>query len=223
MKENIVLDYKTRKWWYAEKHKLPIYEHTNGLRKITIHHTAVHNNNNNNNQKLKKKVKSHQSFHLTEKKWNDICYHYLISKDGKIIEGRNIKYIANPDYRSGKEKEKKYDLDGIILVCLMGNFEEEKLEEKQKNTLIHFLCYLIQKHNINTKEIYIHSNTKEYDIKNNDGKIKTLCPGKDIKEFYDKGEIKKNVESNLKKKFILNKEDNLFGKILNKIFLRYHK
>lgn len=210
MKENIVLNCKTRKWWNAGKHKLPIYEHTNGLGKISIHHTAIHNNNNNN---LKKKVKSYQTFHVTKKKWNDISYHYLISKDGKIIEGRNIKHIANPDYRNGKEKEKKYDLNGIILVCLMGNFEEEKLEETQKNTLIHFLCYLIQKHNINTNEIYIHSNTKEYDIKRNDGKIKTLCPGKDIKELYDKGEMQKNIENNLKKQFILKEDVNLLGKI----------
>ena len=52
MKENFFLEYKSRKWWNAGKHKLPIYEHTNGLGKISIHHTDIHNNNNNN---LKKK------------------------------------------------------------------------------------------------------------------------------------------------------------------------
>ena len=103
----------------------------------------------------------------------------------------------------------------------MGNFEEEKLKKKQKNTLIHFLCFLIQNYNIDIDQIYIHSNTKEYDIKRNNGKIRTACPGRYIKELYNNGQIKKSIESNLKKKnFILKKDDNLLKKILNKIFFQ---
>ena len=68
------------------------------------------------------------------------------------------------------------------------------------------------------------SNTKEYDIKRNNGKIKTLCPGRYIKELYDKREIRKSIESNLKKKtFSLKKDDNFLEKILNTIFFRNKK
>ena len=56
-----------------------------------------------------------------------ICYHYLISKNGFIIHGRDIDIISSPHNKIDNPKITivKNNPDGIISLCLLGNFEEE--------------------------------------------------------------------------------------------------
>ena len=64
-KEEVRLSYKNRNWWSAKKIEKPLYFHTKGLKKISIHHTAIINNTQNNN--VKKRIRSYQKFHLEKK------------------------------------------------------------------------------------------------------------------------------------------------------------
>lgn len=62
------------------------------------------------------KLRRMQSGHMVyDHKWGDLAYHFFIAKDGWIGEGRSLDYIGD----SGT----KYDMTGLILVVLEGNFE----------------------------------------------------------------------------------------------------
>ena len=99
---------------------------------------------------------------MNDRHWNDICYHFLISIDGDIIQGRDIKYISSPH----KEFDKKYniintqDLDGVISICLLGNFEDEVIEKKQHEAWIMLLKGLMKEYNIDRKNIFMQKLSK---------------------------------------------------------------
>src|SRR3989338_11094347 len=102
-------------------------------------------------------------------KWEDIGYHYLIDKKGKIHVGRSEKFIGAHVFGHNKNS---------IGICLIGNFDEESPTKKQTQTLIKFLKEKVRKFKIPIKNILGHREFPE---------ITKTCPGK----FVDMVEIRR--------------------------------
>jgi hypothetical protein len=191
MDKSLNLEILDRNYWNADKMKEPNKHHTKKIHSIVVHHTAV---NNKWNKNLKSRIKSHQNYHTNDRGWNDICYHYLITKEGQIIQGREVSYISSPH----RELDKKFgesiphDLDGVVSVCLLGNFEEEDIENGQKDAWVSLVKNLQKKYNILIDNIYMHQNCPSYDTK----KFPTLCPGKHIKKYFDKDNLNSLLNPN---------------------------
>ena len=125
---------------------------------IVIHHS----------QRKIDSVKRIKNLHVKINKWDDIGYHFLIGKNGKLYNGRSEKFIGAHVFGHNKNS---------IGICLIGNFDEEAPTKKQMQNLIKFLKEKIKKYKIPAKNILGHREFPNV--------IKT-CPGK----FIDMNEIR---------------------------------
>lgn len=130
---------------------------------IVIHHSERKNNNS---------LKSIKESHL-KKGFEDIGYHYLITKSGKILPGRSENFQGAHVYGFNKNS---------LGVCLTGNFDISKPSKKQIKSLITFLKIKIKKYKIKNKKILGH---REFP------KVTKNCPGK----FVNLNEIRKNLKT----------------------------
>ncbi|HAH52344.1 MAG TPA: N-acetylmuramoyl-L-alanine amidase [Balneola sp.] len=99
-----------------------------------------------------------QKWSRSDRKWNDIPYHYVVARDGKIYEGRPLNYRGDTNTT--------YDPTGHALIVLLGNFEEQELNPEQIESLKTVTSYLAKQESVAADKIKTH---KDY--------AETLCPG----------------------------------------------
>jgi N-acetylmuramoyl-L-alanine amidase len=98
--------------------------------------------------------------HVKSKKWPGIGYHYVVGKKGEIWQTNDATTIS---YHAA-------NYNGHSLgVCMVGNFDEQRLEGPQKESVLSLLRYLLEMHP-GVKHLYGHKETGG----------KTACPGKNI-------------------------------------------
>ncbi len=119
-----------------------------------------------------KKIKNLQSWGQREKGWPDVPYHYLISPDGRILEGR--------DWRYRPESNTDYDLDGVLNVQLWGDFDRQSVTLEQLQALTQTVAWLCQEHGISVSFVRGHGDAAPG---------QTSCPGKDLKRYLDKSHL----------------------------------
>lgn len=111
-----------------------------------------------------------------DRKWTDIPYHYLIGADGTVYEGRNPLTVG--------ETNTEYDPTGHLLICFLGNYNQQLLNPNLLNTLTRLIAHFCLKYNISPETIATH---KDYSKQ-------TTCPGPDIYSYFQNGYIKKEVK-----------------------------
>jgi hypothetical protein len=134
---------------------------------ITVHHTAVKQNP---KKSLKEKLKALQEFSQRESTlgngkqkpvWPDVPYHFYISENGDVGEGRGVDFVGDTNTA--------YDPAGHILVTLEGNFEEEEPTAAQLKSADLLVVWLAQKYQVPAANIKGH---KDY--------AQTACPGEKL-------------------------------------------
>ena len=159
----------TRDQWGAKTHLPGAIPHT--VSKLTIHHTGVLSNK---TRSLEDKLRGLQTFSQREDKlangktkpaWVDIPYHYYISIDGRIGEGREW-YFAG-------DTNTEYDPTGHLLIVVEGEFDQEKPTEAELQSLKDLTTYCIWRWRLTSDKIESH---KDYSQQ-------TACPGKALYEF----------------------------------------
>ena len=137
---------------------------------ITIHHTATKQRP---KTSIIRKLKNLQNFSQSREKlasgktkpaWLDIPYHYYIAVDGTIGEAREIKFAGDTNT--------SYDPAGHALIVLEGNFEIEKPNEKQMDSLKKLSLWLADKYEVPISDIKAHNDYTS-----------TACPGKNLKKL----------------------------------------
>jgi uncharacterized protein YbbC (DUF1343 family) len=173
----------SREEWQAQPAREGLKWHI--PRYITIHHTGT---NQNPNRSAAEKLQALQKFSYTEgilgdgvtpkKPWPDVPYHYYITVDGKILEGREIQYQG--------DSNTDYDLNGHALIVVEGNFNKEEVKDIQYEKLEQLVIALSKKYKISAEEISGHKDQAE-----------TTCPGENlhilIPELWEKVEIVENT------------------------------
>lgn len=152
-------DFVTRTEWGSRPKSLP-QEWCQTPTRIVIHHAGV---NWVEGSDPVEKVRNLQTWGQREKGWPDLPYHFLISPDGRIFEGRD------PFYRP--ESNTEYDLNGVLNVQLFGNFEEQTVSPEQTRALVSLLNYLCRNHSIPKGRISTHQQ---------EAPGQTTCPGRDL-------------------------------------------
>jgi len=92
---------------------------------IAVHHS----------QRKIDSIKRIRDLHIRINKWEDIGYHYLIDKKGKIHVGRSEKFIGAHVFGHNKNS---------IGICLIGNFDEEKQETNNRIQELRMRLQVIQ-------------------------------------------------------------------------------
>lgn len=129
---------------------------------IVIHHSAgsIHDT-----------VESLRAFHVEKRGWSDIGYHRVIlnpnGSETKYADPKDLIHQGRPDEAVGAHCL-KYNARSIG-ICLVGNFEVNRVPEDMYIALEYLIMLLSNKYNIPLEKIKLH---KEL--------YATLCPGQHI-------------------------------------------
>lgn len=154
-----------RKDWSAEKPIMEMKPHKPQF--ITIHHTGMPQKP---ELSTKEKLQALQNFSQKDsplangsikKAWADVPYHFYISTNGDIAEGRDINFQG--------DSNTNYDLEGHVLIVVEGDFNKEKVLPQQWKSLQKLVSYISSEYNISRETISGHKDQAE-----------TSCPGTDL-------------------------------------------
>ena len=134
------------------------------IKKITVHHTDDAPNL--NKMSDIKFIQSIENYHRNERKWAAIGYHFIIGRDGKIYEGRPLKYQGA--HASGNNPNNA----GISLI---GDFNHRMPSTAQMRSLTSLLATLRKTHKIPASKVYGHTHLGQ-----------TQCPGKKLKSWLER-------------------------------------
>jgi hypothetical protein len=128
---------------------------------IVIHHTGVRKKA---KLSLEKKLRGLQDYSLGAKRWGDVPYHFYIDADGRIGEGRDLRFAGDTNTR--------YDVRNRIQLVVEGDFEQETPGEAQLAALRDLVVWLRAKYAIAGAKVVGHGDLAQTD-----------CPGKSLKPF----------------------------------------
>ncbi len=123
-----------------------------------------------------KKLQGLQSWGMRDKNWWDLPYHFLISIDGTIYEGRDYHYVG--------ETNTKYDPEGHFLISVMDDLQEPT--PAQIKSITDLMAWAIQENKLSIDKIYGHCDFAD-----------TGCPGKNLKPLLKDGSFTKGVKERL--------------------------
>jgi N-acetyl-anhydromuramyl-L-alanine amidase AmpD len=158
----------SRKAWKANDPVGKGKEHE--VRFITIHHTATLQKK---DVPVETKMRNLQAFSQRDDKldtgkfkpaWFDVPYHFYIAADGRIAEGRELKYAGDTNT--------EYDPTGHALVVLEGSFGKEEPTLEQIESMKELVTWLAHRYKIPAAN-----------IKGHDDYAKTGCPGVNLKKL----------------------------------------
>ena len=112
----------------------------------------------------------------TDRNWTDVPYHFLIAPDGTVYEGRDVNTVG--------ETNTEYDPTGHLLICFLGNYEQQELTPELLNGLSRLIAHFCKKYNIDPETIATHRDYSK----------QTTCPGKNIYPYFQNGYVKKRVK-----------------------------
>ncbi len=118
-------------------------------KKIVLHHAAA----------VTADAKTIHQWHKNNG-WSGIGYHFVVRKNGTIERGRPIKTIGA--HCTGQNSDS-------IGICFEGNFEKEKMPDKQIKAGQELLSYLYEKYGLNKSHVKRHKDL-----------MATSCPGKNF-------------------------------------------
>jgi len=129
----------------------------------------------------RKRIKTLQRWCIQKKGWPDIPYHFKIDFAGRIYRAREIRFAGDTNT--------SYNPAGHALICLMGNYERQTVNQKQLQAVVHLCAWLCQRYGIAPSRIKAH---KDY--------AKTLCPGRNFYRYVRNGTIVNQVTALLQGK-----------------------
>ena len=132
------------------------------ISKIVIHHSHDDNHT----------LQSIKNLHVFQNNWEDIGYHWIIDKNGNLLQGRSETFQGAHVFGHNENS---------IGICLIGNLDEYKPTQKQFEILINFLKDKIKQYQLKPKNILGHNEFPN---------VTKTCPGK----FLDLNEIRELIK-----------------------------
>jgi hypothetical protein len=114
-----------------------------------------------------------------EKSWIDIPYHFLIDLEGRVFEGRDIRYAGDTNT--------DYDPAGHALICVLGNYEEQEPNESQLDAVVRLMTFLTRSYGLSPETIRGHRDVAD----------STVCPGSNLYRHVSSGYFTDQVRRNL--------------------------
>jgi hypothetical protein len=123
-----------------------------------------------------RKIKAIQTWGMgPDRQWADVPYHYFIAPDGAIYEGRDIYTVG--------ETNTEYNPAGHLLICCLGNYEEQEVPEAQLQSLIRLIAWCSKTYKIPVTTLATHR----------DYSRQTTCPGKNLYRYFTNGYVREKA------------------------------
>ena len=129
------------------------------IHRITVHHTAIERSLE-GPVAVARHLRNIQGDHMGSQAWGDIGYHYLIDGEGRVWQGREIRFQGA---HAGNHQLNR----GNLGICLLGNFQHAPPPARQLAALKGLLEKLAARHHVPGERIYGHCELKA-----------TACPGR---------------------------------------------
>ena len=118
-----------------------------------------------------------RNWHVNERGWSDIGYHFLVLPDGKVEIGRPLDKIG----AHTKASRRNFTAIGI---CLVGNFQYDSVPPPQLLGTVNFVGKLLKEWNIDINKVELHNEVPG---------AKTLCPGR----YFPKEQFSSLLKNNI--------------------------
>lgn len=120
-----------------------------------------------------KTIRGIQKYHIEDRRWSDIGYHFLIGPDGLIYEGRPVDRLGAHCGGSGPTiARRNFGNAGSIGICLIGDFDTEEPTQEAVNAFVSLVVWLQDELSIPNDAIFGHCEAMTPRPKS--------CPGKHI-------------------------------------------
>ena len=122
------------------------------VQQLFVHHTVGANND----PHPKATMRAIYQYHTVSQGWCDIGYNFVISPDGRIFEGRYSRSfdpweVHDAENRGGEAVEGAHVSgynSGSVGVSLMGNYSTTTMTRSMRSTLVNFLAWEADRHNL---------------------------------------------------------------------------
>ncbi len=146
------------------------------INRITLHHQGVAFPRNRDPQQY---LRDLQSWSRKIKDWIDVPYHYVIDLDGRIYEGRDIRFSGDTNT--------SYDPAGHALIEVVGNFEEVEPNAAQLDAVVNLMTLLAMRYHVPVDAIHGHRDVAPG----------TECPGKNLYRYLENGYFHAQVRARM--------------------------
>lgn len=137
------------------------------VRLITVHHTA-NIWKESDYTATARMIRNYQRMHQDPpRNWADIGYHFLIDYEGRIWEGRNLRY-------QGAHAGNFQLNQGNIGITVLGNFEIQSPNGRQRKALVDLISALSAEYRLSPDDIVTHLELSQ-----------TACPGRTLQRFIE--------------------------------------
>ncbi len=130
----------------------------NGINRITLHHEGWEVVNFTDTNTTMSRLQHIQRFHMKERNWGDVGYHYIIDRAGRVWEARPLKYqgahVADLNEHN-------------VGIMLLGNFEKQSPSNIQLASAQSMISSIMGQYNVPVHRVYTHQELKP-----------TQCPGR---------------------------------------------
>jgi hypothetical protein len=148
--------------------------------RITIHHLGGSEVEDLDREATARSIKAIQTDHIRRRGWNDIGYHYIVDRSGRVWEGR-------PAAQTGAHAGSAAVNERNIGVLLLGNFDVQTPSDPQLESCLRLVEALRSRHGITRANVLSHN-----EVRCGGGLGPTKCPGKHLAswiESYRRGEV----------------------------------
>ena len=145
------LDIQSRESWHAAPAQTGrLTPASVAWSRITIHHSAQDSKEMGvpTSGNVAEHIKDIQSFHMHQRSWGDIGYHFLIDPTGRIWQGRLLDW-------QGAHAQGPNNV-GNIGICLIGDFNHERPDPRALSSLERLVDALCEHHQIARNHVYGH-------------------------------------------------------------------
>ena len=138
---------------------------------MTVHHTAALLDTNRN---APARVRQHQRFHIDDRGWPDLAYHFIVDANGHVYEGRPVTAVG--------DTATNYDPTGHFLVCAEGDFNRQSISAAQVAAVVDLLAWGSVQFGVDASTIRGHRDWAA-----------TSCPGEDFYALISDGSLEQAV------------------------------
>ncbi len=143
-------------------------------RKVTIHHSGGKAIGDLDQAATARTIKAIQDDHMKRRHWNDIGYHYVVDRSGRVWEGRSAT-------RTGAHAGSAAANRGNIGILVLGNFDIQAPTQEQLAACERLVDGLLKKHRLTKTDVEGHD-----EVRRGAGLGDTSCPGKQLAAWLER-------------------------------------
>ena len=155
--------------WGGREPSGALTSHT--IERMTVHHTAALLDA---NRKAPARARAHQRFHMDDRGWVDLAYHFLVDANGNVYEGRRVTAVGDTGTN--------YDPTGHFLVCAEGDFNSQAIPAAQVSAMADVLAWGA-----------VHFGVDPATIRGHRDWAATSCPGDNFYSLISRGTLEQSV------------------------------